>query len=324
MCLKNSAGNTEEFPSYIPLVAQTSFYKESIIADIDGFICRNLCNKLSCEICAKALFANDTCELQFYHMLIQQKYNGGLIYPSSDVIKVLKVAENVFEQYVDIRTSSKFLRSLMKACVMRMLLSENIFNILHESTISRCITHSTQISKTIVEEYLNLSIWTRCQRKYQKAKTHKIDFIQRVVKTLVSLLQSVSRVATSHCYGQSAGWPQVIVTVSQQGGHKSLLRSVSRVATSHCYSQSAGWPQVIVTVSQQGGHKSLLRSVSRVATSHCYGQSAGWPQVIVTVSQQGGHKSLLRSVSRVATSHCYSQSAGWPQVLIFLNFLILT
>ena len=43
-------------------------------------------------------------------MLIQQKDNGGLIYPSSDVVKVLKVAENVFEQYVDIRISSKFMR----------------------------------------------------------------------------------------------------------------------------------------------------------------------------------------------------------------------
>ena len=136
-------------------------------------------------------------------MLIQQKDNGGLIYPSSDEVKVLKVAENVFEQYVDIRISSKFLRSLMKARVMKELLSENIFNILHEHDIEMHNPledfHSTQISKTIAEEYLNLWLFQYGQDVTAnirsdlgvRQKLTKLILFKR--KTLVSLLRSVSQ-----------------------------------------------------------------------------------------------------------------------------------
>ena len=110
----------------------------------------------------------------FLLMLIQQKDNSGLTYPPPDVVKVSKVAENVFEQYVDIRNSSKFLRSLMKARVMKELLSKNIFNILHEYDIEMHHPleqfHSTQVSKQLLKNILTCGCFDmdKMSRKYQK------------------------------------------------------------------------------------------------------------------------------------------------------------
>ena len=79
---------------------------------------------------------------------------------ATQCMNVLKVAENVFEQYVDTRISSKFLRSPMKARVMKELLSENVFNIRHEHDIEMHYPledfHSCQVSKAIVAEYFKL------------------------------------------------------------------------------------------------------------------------------------------------------------------------
>ena len=54
---------------------------------------------MSCETCVvDSLFGKDI-SAKFY-ALTQQKDNGGLSYPSVDVLKILRIVECVFKQYL--------------------------------------------------------------------------------------------------------------------------------------------------------------------------------------------------------------------------------
>ena len=69
-----------------------SYYKEATLAYIGGFI---VGKSLSCEECSGALVTNNKT-IDFLS-LVKFKDRGGLIYPSADVLKILKVCEIVFQ-----------------------------------------------------------------------------------------------------------------------------------------------------------------------------------------------------------------------------------
>ena len=71
-----------------------SYYKEATLAYIGGFIVGKLLKSLSCEECSGALVTND--KTNAFLSLVKFKDRGGRIYPSADVLKILKVCENVF------------------------------------------------------------------------------------------------------------------------------------------------------------------------------------------------------------------------------------
>ena len=53
---------------------------------------------MSCETCVDALFMNNT-SANFYS-LTRKNDNGGLSYPFSDMVKILRIAECIFKHFL--------------------------------------------------------------------------------------------------------------------------------------------------------------------------------------------------------------------------------
>ena len=75
-----------------------SEYKENAIAYIGGYIVRKLSQSMDCATCCRAMTSTDLRKSHF--SLIRIKDNGGLAYPSDDIIKILTVCEKYFNLYV--------------------------------------------------------------------------------------------------------------------------------------------------------------------------------------------------------------------------------
>ena len=77
----------------------------------------------------------------------------------------------------------------MKACVMKERLSENVFNILHEHDIEMHNPledlHFSQVSKAIVEEYLNLRLFRYGQDVTAKIKMSDLGISQKLTKLIL-------------------------------------------------------------------------------------------------------------------------------------------
>ena len=153
-----------------------SVYKQNILTYIGGRICRTMREHISCDICKCALFASSKNDNMYN--LTKVKDNGGLLYPSHNVIGVLSVAENVFKQFRDGNMmASKYLRTKMRVRVTQELYDSNIFKSLHQHDVlnhepSGGDMHSTQLIKQITEKYLNI-------RLFRHMQTHTDDVVRK-------------------------------------------------------------------------------------------------------------------------------------------------
>ena len=82
----------------IPCLEPLSPYKEAILGYIGGYIVKKLSRKISCQTCYQAMISAG--EKVPAHHLITSKDRGGLLYPSEDVLKILKTCEIVFKGMV--------------------------------------------------------------------------------------------------------------------------------------------------------------------------------------------------------------------------------
>ena len=94
-------------------------------------------------------------------MLTDKKDNGGLVYPSSDVVKVVSVTESICKERLDSGISSTLRKSGIKNNVMQHLRNISIFTCCYY--MIECHEpfedlHSNQISNAIIEEFLNLRL----------------------------------------------------------------------------------------------------------------------------------------------------------------------
>ena len=157
-----------------------SIYKKNMLAYIGGYICRSLAKTLSCDTCLDSLHDpemanNDACTL------IKVKDNGGLLYPSADVLTVLSVTESVFKEFCInclMPQSSKSLRSKMKVKIMEILFDKDVFDSLavHDFD-THCPTqdmHSSQLCKAIAHKYIDMRLFrhqqTLTDNKLRKGK----------------------------------------------------------------------------------------------------------------------------------------------------------
>ena len=84
-----------ELPSFWNL----SSYRSSIVAYIGGYIIRSLMKSISCKTCFIATLTEHK-DITVDHNLIVLKDNSGLLYPSEDVLRILKTSESVFKTVV--------------------------------------------------------------------------------------------------------------------------------------------------------------------------------------------------------------------------------
>ena len=161
---------------------------ELIECYIGGYICRKLSKKLTCEICVIALFCDENRSNSF-NMLTDKKDNGGLVYPSSDVVKVISVTESICKERLDSGISSKLRKSGIKNNVIQHLRNIPPFTslLLHDIEIYEPFEdlHSTQISKAIVEEFLNLRLLRYGQEYATKMNTKTIGMRQKLTKLII-------------------------------------------------------------------------------------------------------------------------------------------
>ena len=123
---------------------------------------------ITCTICADSLLEKKNLNA-YYLSLTQLKDNGGLIYPSIDVFKVIKVCELVFKGGVSGMdpeapqiSAVKKIKNILSAKIIRELPCK-LFQSLHyhndENEILNENLHVTQITKEIVNLYLDLRLF---------------------------------------------------------------------------------------------------------------------------------------------------------------------
>ena len=156
-------------------------------------IVRQLVPSLMCEECCDALIS-DSLKHQ-YLSFIALKDNGGLVYPSIAVTKILSIAERVFRQFVSGTDSSELKISSSKELHLK-LLTKTVY----EATVSDIFSHlfahdlqyacnldedlhSTQLMKGIASKYLSLRL-ARYGQDYmiQKKEVGKRQFMNKTLQ----------------------------------------------------------------------------------------------------------------------------------------------
>ena len=95
----NGEDDDSQLINELPTSWNLSSYRNSIVAYIGGYIIRNLMKTISCTTCFLATLAEHK-DISIDHNLIVLKDNGGLLYPSEDVLRILKTSESVFKTVV--------------------------------------------------------------------------------------------------------------------------------------------------------------------------------------------------------------------------------
>ena len=173
-----------------------SEHRENALSYIAGWIVRKLIKLIDCEICCQNLMATDRTKR--YLSLISLKDNGGLVYPSDDVVKIVMVCDKYFRRLVlgddgNGISASKSLRKNLSSAVINELSSTRPGSILFESLLEHDIDthvptedfHSTQIMKAIVSSFLDMRM-LRHGQAYTKTVIHagKLGKRQEMTKLL--------------------------------------------------------------------------------------------------------------------------------------------
>ena len=143
--------------------------KRVALAYIGGFIIRKLMKSLDCAVCCEAMIASDTTKKHL--SLIAIKDNGGLIYPSEDIVKILCVSEKYFKEYVSgdnfTINASKKLHGKLSNAIITELSTTRPGQVLFSTLLHHDIDthnpsedlHSTQIMKAVISLYLHTRLF---------------------------------------------------------------------------------------------------------------------------------------------------------------------
>ena len=167
----------------IPNMSEISPYKENILCYIGGFIANRLMKKMSCVRCSEALVAKKP-QLKLYDFT-KLRDRGSLVYPSIDIIKILKASEIIFKFFVSgsdfknpvILNHNKNLKLSLRNKILLELDSGMFESLdlhdLEESEIGTDL-HSRQLIKEIINSYLDIRLFRYGQyfteRKLKKNK----------------------------------------------------------------------------------------------------------------------------------------------------------
>ena len=138
----NGEDDDSQLINELPTSWNLSSYRNSIVAYIGGYIIRTLMRTISCTIYFLATLTEHK-DISIDHNLIVLKDNGGLLYPSEDVLRILKASKSVFKTVVcsdgveikikknlKIRLRNSVLRSL--PCVFNSLICDKDNEIVSE------------------------------------------------------------------------------------------------------------------------------------------------------------------------------------------------
>ena len=158
----NSEDDDFQLINQLPVSSNLSLYRSSIVAYIGGYIIRGLMKTISCDTCFFATLTEHT-DISMDHDLIVLKDNGGLFYPSQDVLRILKTSESVFKTVVcsdDVEIKiKKNLKIRLRNLVLRSL--PPVFSSLVCDSDNELVSedlHSVQLTKEIIDRYFRIRL----------------------------------------------------------------------------------------------------------------------------------------------------------------------
>ena len=170
-----------------------SFYKESILGYIAGFIVGRMLTRISCVECANALIysQSSTDHDHFYTlppscMFISSKDRGGLVQPSASVLRIVLASESCIKSLIS--NPSKLNKYIIINSVNGSI--QNPFPVLDAHDTDHEILsedlHSTQLTKTIISYYIKIRLHSY-EKQFNKDKLHKnkIGLRQQSTKLLI-------------------------------------------------------------------------------------------------------------------------------------------
>ena len=137
-------------------------YRDSVIIYIGGYIQRKLLARSDCVDCDNVLKSSSISS-----SLINRKDRGGLIRPNDDIIRIIKLSDNILNERVktsDIFSELNLLKKLSIQAVTAVSSQfPNVFNDIgnHDPLVS----HRTNMIKEIIQMYLSLKINHFCRLK---------------------------------------------------------------------------------------------------------------------------------------------------------------
>ena len=168
--------------SLVDMPYLTSKNKMNGLAYIGGYIVRKLSQSIDCATCCRAMISNDTTKSHF--ALIRVKDNGGLVYPSDDIVKILEVCDKYFNDRNngDGISASKNLRAKLQHSIVSELSITRPGNVLFSSLLEHDIEthtitedfHSTQIMKATIASYLKMRL-LRYAQEYTNTVIKKVS-----------------------------------------------------------------------------------------------------------------------------------------------------
>jgi len=156
-----------------------SFYKESILGYIAGFIVRRMLTRISCVECANALTYSQsaTDHDHFYtllpsNMLISSKDRGGLVQPSSSVVRIVLASESCIKTVISnpSKLNKNMIINSVNGSIQNPFPELDLHDTDHE-ILSEDL-HSTQLTKTIISYYIKIRLHSY-EKQFNKDKLHK-------------------------------------------------------------------------------------------------------------------------------------------------------
>ncbi|CAH2088930.1 unnamed protein product [Euphydryas editha] len=138
----------EEYLDHLEL--SLSEYTEQVLQYIAGFIARKLTRCLKCDQCVELLHGSKKQRLQ---SIIEKKSKGGLTYPSSSLLKIVKFTEKILKQNLMYKEKPEKYYIYIYNFFMEHFENDNIFNTTNSEHDS---SHKLLLVKSVILSYLDI------------------------------------------------------------------------------------------------------------------------------------------------------------------------
>lgn len=146
-----------------------SEFVEQITIYIAGFTVKILMSKIKCEMCLEPLIGNKNNLLNSF---IHFKDQGGLIYPSEDVISICIQVENSIRKYNKMNTLNQ--KNIISRIILEVLecIGNKVFRNLNEThNDGNCMdNHRIHLISAVISNYCKIRIHYICKLKNEKDK----------------------------------------------------------------------------------------------------------------------------------------------------------
>lgn len=165
---------------------------EYVVPYMAGFVTKKILNTIQCGKCIEAILdVQGSTTTNCKYSLIQLKDNGGLIYPSSDVIRICKTSEQVFRSTIPKNgkslNSKSFIISNQVSMVLNRIQSETskpLFeNLQQHSDGSVEYNHYANLIRCVADEYLRMKHFYAVKKIIDKSSNRKTFYNKLMLNT---------------------------------------------------------------------------------------------------------------------------------------------